>query len=166
MRLDFEVELPDAPGELSRVLQVVANHGGNIHSVVHRHELARDNRVPVAISIEVSNQDSLKLLDALARTHRILRVNRQGGPVSSSLLLVGHVFEADVRKLLDVVFEHGAEVNSIDSRIAGRANPSAVLVRLSAEDDTKLREAIDAFQMRAEAAKLVVYEQVRGDNGA
>lgn len=166
MRIEFEVELPDTPGELSRVLEVVARHGGNVLSVLHRHEAAVQGRVPVAVAIEVPEQAALPLLDAMARTHRLLRVNREGGPVRASVLLVGHVFEAGLAPLLDAVFEAGTEVSEVDARIAGRANPSAALVRLSAADAQRLESALAALRERAAAHNLSLIEQARGDADA
>lgn len=163
MRLDFEVELADAPGQLSRVLEVVAAHGGNVLSVVHRHERAERGAVPVDISIEIPQPQSLRLLDALARSHRLLRVNREGGPARVALLLVGHVFQANLRDLLDAAFEHRAEATAVDARIAGRANPSAVLVSLTADDETALRKGVAALRKKAQQAKVSVLEQVPED---
>lgn len=163
MRLEFEVELPDAPGELSRVLLTVANHGGNVQAVVHRHERAQDGRVPVVVTVEVAESDALRLLDALARHHRLLRVNREGGPARTAVLLVGHVFEADIRRLLDAAFERRADVDTVDARISGRANPSAVLVSLTADDPDSLRAAVGALRQEAQAAKLTIIEQVPGE---
>jgi len=165
MRFDFEVELPDAPGELSRLLQVVATHGGNVLSVLHRHERAVQGRVPVAITAEVPEAQALRLLDALARTHRILRVDREGGPARAAVVLVGHVFEADLRRLMDRVFANGASVGAVDARIAGRAEPSAVLLSLTADGADALRAAIGGLREDARAAQLTMIEQVAGEPG-
>lgn len=165
MKLDFEVELPDAPGELSRVLETVASHGANVLSVLHRHELEINGRVPVAISVDVPEPDAIRLLDSLARSHRLLRVGREGGPSRTALLLVGHVFEADIKKILDAAFENHAEVNRVDARIASKNVPSAVLLTLTAKDDASLRGAVAQLRSRAAAAKISVIEQVQGGDG-
>ncbi|MGQ0535232.1 MAG: hypothetical protein ACT4PT_04085 [Methanobacteriota archaeon] len=159
MRLEFEVELPDAPGELSKVLSAVAKYGGNILSVVHRHEAAVGGRVPVAISIDIPEEAALRVIDGLARTHRLLRVNREGGPVRTTILLVGHVFEAGLTPLLDAVFETGTEVSEVDARIAGRANPSAALLRLTAEDPGALERGVSMLREKAGAKGIQIFEQ-------
>jgi len=164
MRVEIEVELPDAPGELSRVLEIVASHGGNVQSVLHEHERAANGRVPVVITVEVDEGKALRLTDALARTHRLLRIGTEGGPSRSALMLVGHVFEADLRSLLDEVFVHGGELGTIDARVEGRTNPSAVLVTVSAPDDATLDQAVGALRRRADEADLMVIEQARGEH--
>ena len=166
MRLEFEVELPDAPGELSRVLETVAGRGGNVQAVIHRHELAHEGRVPVLLTVEVEEGQAITLLDALARKHRLLRVNREGGPASASLLLVGHVFEADLKELLDLGFDAGAEITSVDARVEGRANPSAVLVGLAAQDPAALDAACQQLAARAAEHDLLLIEQAEGDQDA
>lgn len=165
MRLEFEVELPDAPGELSRVLEVVARHGGNVQSVIHRHERATSGGVPVVFMVDVEEGAAIGLLDALARGNRLLRVNREGGPVRTSLLVVGHVFEADLKGLLELGFEAGAEVGSLDARINGRANPSAVLFTLSADDRVTLAGATERVRTHAREQGLTVIEEAGGESG-
>jgi ACT domain-containing protein len=160
--MDFEVEVPDAPGELSRVLQVVARFGGNVLSVVHRHEAASPTGVPVVLAVEIPEPAALKLADALARTHRILRLGREGGPVRAAVLVVGHVFEAGLTPLLDAVFETGTEVAEVDARIAGRANPSAVLIGLTATDAHALEQGLAAMRQRAAQDRLLLIEQAWG----
>lgn len=163
MNLEFEVELPDTPGQLSELLQMVATHGGNVVSILHRHERAAGGRVPVAVTVDIADKGALRLLDALARHHRLLRVSREGGPAQVSLLLVGHVFEADLRALLDTLFEHGADVGELDARLAGRSNPSAVLARVSADDERALRRAVDALRERAQKVSVSVFEELGGE---
>lgn len=165
MRMELEVELPDAPGQLSRVLEVVADHGGNVEGVVHRHEEEKDGRVPVLLQLEVEEQDALTLVDAVARDHRLLSIDRQGGPVRTAVLLIGHVFQADLTALLDEAFEEQASVDAVDARIDGRQAPSAVLIRLSADDPPSLQAAMDALRERARSDRLTVLEQVGGGSG-
>jgi len=165
MRMEFEVELPDAPGELGNVLARVAQFGGNVNSVVHRHETLTDGRVAVVFQVDIPEDGALRLVDALARTHRLLRVNREGGPVGSVVLLVGHVFESGLTDLLDAVFEADAEVVELDVRIAGRSNPSAVLVRLGAPDAGAMGRGLEALRQRAATQGLMLLEPVGGEAG-
>lgn len=163
MKMEFEVELTDRPGELSRLLNVVAQHGGNVFAVLHHHERAVEGRVPVACTVEVPEAQALRLIDALARSHRLLRVDRHGGPSRTAVLLTGHVFEADIRKLFDAIFEAGAEVEEMDARISGRANPSAVLAQLTAKDAGTLDRALEGLRSKAKAGRITVIEQVEGE---
>lgn len=163
MRLEFQVELPDAPGELSRVLNIVARFGGNVMSVIHRHERALEGKVPVDVAIEVPEPASLKLLDALAQSHRLLRVNRQGGPARSAVLLLGHVFESGLTPVMDAVFAAGGDVGQVDARISGRQNPSAVLLRVTADRPEVLAKCLAALQAKASEEGLGVITQAGGE---
>lgn len=163
MRLDLEVELPDRPGQLSGVLSTVADHGANVVSVLHLHERAQEGRVPVALTVEIPEAESLSLVDALSREHRVLSVDHEGGPQRARVLLVGHVFEADLRALLDPIFEAGADIAGVDARIEGRASPSAVLVSVAAERPSTLEAGLDALREQAEASNVDLFEEVRGE---
>lgn len=160
MRLDFELLLKDAPGELAPVLRAVADHGGNIQSIVHRHERAEGEHVPVLFTVEMQESDTLKLLDTLTRKHRLLRVNQEGGPAATTVLLTGHVFQARIDQLLDPLFDLGARVERIDARVAGRDQPSAVLVRLTAQEQAAMQVALEALRKRAKESGLTLMEAV------
>lgn len=163
MNLEFEVELSDTPGQLSDLLQLVAQHGGNVVSVLHRHERATAAGVPVAVAVDVPEGNAIRLLDALARRHRLLRVNREGGPSQTNFLLVGHVFEADLRTLFEALYSAGADVGEVDARLAGRAHPSAVLARASADDPAVLRKALENLRAKAEPLGLTLIEELEGE---
>lgn len=164
MRMDFEIQLRDAPGTLAPVLDKIAEFGGNIVSVVHRHEAAEDGHVPVDIAVEVPEDAALNLVSALTRTHRILRIDQEGGPEHTAVLMSGHVFQAHVEDLLEPVFAAGARVDRIDARVAGRDRPSAVWVDISADDAATLAGALDALQVATKAADIAVMSAVEEDD--
>lgn len=162
MKMEFEVELPDAPGQLQRVLSIIADHGGNVLSVLHRHEKEVDGRVPVLFIVEMEETDVVALLGDLTAKHRLLRVNREGGPSRAAVLLSGHVFEADLRGILEPVWEAGVTVGRIDARMSGHDRPSAVLVQLAADEPSTLAEGLAALRDGAGAAGLSVIETLEG----
>lgn len=131
--------------------------------MLHLHERASDGKVPVALTVEIPESESLTLVDTLSRQHRVLSVDHEGGPQSTRVLLVGHVFEADLRQLLDPIFEAGADIAGVDARIEGREDPSAVLVTVAAERPSTLQAGLTALQRTADEAGLNLLEEVRGD---
>ncbi len=163
MRLEFEVELPDAPGQLQRVLSVIANHGGNVTSVLHRHEKEVDGRLPVLFGIEIDESDFVTLMAEITAKHRLLRVNREGGPSRAAVLLSGHVFQANIQGLLEPVWQSGASVGRVDARINEHDSPSAVLVQLSADEKSALAAGLRALRAAANEAGLDVIETIGGD---
>ncbi len=162
MKVEFEVELPDAPGQLQRVLGIIADHGGNVLSVLHRHEKEAEGRVPVLFGIEIEESDFVALLSDVTAKHRLLRVNREGGPARAAVLLSGHVFEANIQGLLEPVWSAGATVGRIDARINDHDAPSAVLVQISADEADILRDGLGALREAAGAAGLDVIETIGG----
>lgn len=165
MRMDFELLLRDAPGTLAPVLDRIAEHGGNILSVVHRHEKAEDGEVPVEIAVDVPEDGALNLVAALTRSNRILSIDREGGPEHTAVLLSGHVFQANLETLLEPVFAAGAHIDRIDARVAGRDRPSAVWVDLSADDAKTLGAALVALRQATDAANIAVMSAVEEDDG-
>jgi ACT domain-containing protein len=165
MRIDFELLLRDAPGTLAPVLDRIAEHGGNILSVLHRHEAAEDGEVPVLIAVDVPEDAALTLVAALTRSNRILSIDREGGPEHTAVLLSGHVFQANLENLLEPVFAAGGRVERIDARIAGRDRPSAVWVDLSADDAKTLAAGLAALRNATEAAGIGVMTAVEEADG-
>lgn len=162
MKVEFEVELPDAPGQLQRVLGVIADHGGNVISVLHRHEKEVDGRLPVLFGIDIDEGDFVALLADVTAKHRLLRVNREGGPARAAVLLSGHVFEANIQALLHPVWSAGATVGRIDARINQEDAPSAVLVQLSADEPEPLQAGLEALRIAAKDAGLDIIETIGG----
>ncbi len=162
MKLEFEVELPDAPGQLQRVLTIIADHGGNVISVLHRHEKEVDGRLPVLFGIDIQETDFVGFLADLTAKHRLLRVNREGGPSRAAVLLSGHVFEANIQNLLEPVWESGTAIGRIDARINDHDAPSAVLVQLSADEPAALAAGLRALRAAAGEAGLDIIETIGG----
>ncbi|MGB0653087.1 MAG: ACT domain-containing protein [Thermoplasmatota archaeon] len=162
MRLEFEVELADAPGQLQRVLTVIADHGGNVLSVLHRHEKEVDGRLPVLFGLEIEESDFVALMADITAKHRLLRVNREGGPRRAAVLLSGHVFQANIQQLLEPVWASGATVGRVDARINRHDSPSAVLIQLSADETGALTAGLAALRTAAGEAGLEVIETIGG----
>lgn len=163
MRLEFELALLDAPGALAPVLQAIADHGGNIETIVHRHERADGDHVPVHVVVEIPEGNTLRLLDALTKKGRLLRVDTEGGPVGTTLLLSGPVFRADFDALFGRAWEEGAEVDSVDARVEGRDGPSAMIVKVSAGSRDVLDRAVRGLVESAAGTGIDCIEAVGGD---
>ncbi len=58
MRLELTVMLPDRPGELLKVLEVLAGEGGNVVSIVHEREKVVEGVVPVDLVVELPSTSS------------------------------------------------------------------------------------------------------------
>lgn len=160
MRLEVEAELRDVPGELTRVLDVVRDHGGNVHRVVHRRDEARGDRVPVEIALEIAPDAADRLVETLQDETRLLSSRGQALAHPFAFLLVGHVFEAGVRDVTDLLFERGCRVHAVEAAIRSRERPSAVLVDVSADDESTLEAALADVEGLAREHDLTVVREL------
>lgn len=166
MRLEVEAELRDVPGELTRVLDVIRDHGGNVLRVVHRRDEARGDRVPVEIAVEIASEAGDPLVEALRDETQLLSSRGQALAHPFAFLLVGHVFEAGVRGVTDLLFERGCHVHAVEAAIRGRDRPSAVLVDVSADDEDTLTSALAAVEDLAREHDLTVIRELPEEGGS
>lgn len=141
MKFDVRLELRDAPGQLEKVLATVARFGGNIRTVAHERDAAHGGQVPVRLVLDLPDEAEAKLLDALREEWVLLSVAGVDAHRRFAVLLLGHVFQADLRNLTDVVFACGAEVRSVQAEIRGQEEPSAVLIEAVAPTAALAAEA-------------------------
>ncbi len=146
MKMELEVELRDVPGQLSFVLDTVAEHGGNIESVIHKRGDARGEWVPVTVHLDIAPARSHRLVDALRQKVRVLEASgaTMGHPMA--LILVGHVFDNKVDDFLNLLSDEGCRVHRVQAETSARENPSAVFVDVTGDSDEKLRAAVHKLE--------------------
>ncbi|MHB8605902.1 MAG: ACT domain-containing protein [Thermoplasmatota archaeon] len=154
MKLDIQIELRDAPGQLQAALGVVARYGGNIQSVHHERGRQHGEWVPVRLRLECHDDAKKALLDALREEFRVVSVAGDEESIPFAFLLLGHVFQSQVADVTDAVFAAGAEVRGLRAEISGKESPSAVLVEIAARDAAALARAKDAVEALAKEKKL------------
>lgn len=148
MKLDIQLELKDAPGQLGSALAIVARYGGNIQGVQHLRASQKGEWVPVRLQLEIAEEAVEPLTHALREESRVLSVLGDVRSIPFAFLLLGHVFQSQLNDLTDAVFESGAEVRTVRAEISSRDKPSAVLVEIAAPS----HEAVTAA--RGRVAKL------------
>src|SRR5689334_4136663 len=110
MKLDILVELRDSPGQLSATLGTISRFGGNVNSVLHEHGKKHGDFVPVRVVLEIPEEGREPLVQALKAECRVLSVSGIEKTIPFAFLLLGHVFESQIRDITDAVFASGAEV--------------------------------------------------------
>jgi ACT domain-containing protein len=161
LRLDVLLELRDSPGQLSAALATISRFGGNVLSVLHEHGKRKGDFVPVRIVLEAPREGHAPLVKALEEQWRVLSVSGATTTLPFAFLLLGHVFESQVKDLTDAAFQCGAEVRRFTAEIASRDRPSAALVEIAAPD----RETLDATRARMRelaGAKGLTYVEALG----
>lgn len=137
----MRLELRDAPGQLEKVLATVARFGGNIRTVAHERDAAHSGVVPVRIVCDLPDASETRLLEALREEWVILSVSGVDSHRRFAVLLLGHVFQADIKALTDSVFACGAEVRALRAEIRGEEQPSAALIEAVAPTPALAAEA-------------------------
>ena len=140
MKLQLLLELHDSPGQLQAALSTISRYGGNIVSVLHEHGKRRGDWVPVRIILEAPREAHEPIVAGLRETSRVLSVEGAAKTLSFAFLLLGHVFESQVKDVTDAVFACGGEVRRLTAEIASRDQPSAALVEVAAPDRATLLE--------------------------
>lgn len=161
MKLDILIELRDSPGQLSAALATISRFGGNVMSVLHEHGKRKGDFVPVRVVLDAPKEGQAPLLKALGEQWRVLSISGATTTVPFAFLLLGHVFDSQVKDITDAAFQCGAEVRRFTAEIAARDQPSAALVEIAAPD----QEVLEATRTRVRdiaAAKGLVYVEALG----
>ncbi|HVL49733.1 MAG TPA: hypothetical protein VM889_14345 [Candidatus Thermoplasmatota archaeon] len=156
MKVEYLVELRDQPGQLGLVLGIVARFGANILSIVHERERARGDLVPVRLALDVEEPAVEPLTAALSAEVRVTTVSGRAAGTSHALLLVGHVFRAQLGDFTDALFTAGADVRHVRAEIEHKDKPSAVLIEFQSPSARVLADARERVEALARARGLVV----------
>lgn len=162
MRMEIEVELRDAPGQLSHVLDQLSRVGANVISVIHLREEARGDRVPVRIIFEILEEDALTVIQALKFKVRITKMERETLAKRSSFILIGHVFQRNIAEVTDAVFAARAEVLDVRAKLSGRERPSQVYFEITSDEDATLGAAMQAVAGIAKAKDFTMITALGG----
>lgn len=161
MKLQLLIELHDSPGQLQSALATVSRYGGNIQSVLHEHGRRKGDWVPVRLVLEAPKEAHEPIVAGLRATCRVLQVEGASTSLSFAFLLLGHVFESQVKDVTDAVFASGGEVRRFTAEIASRDEPSAALVEIGASDQDTLA-AVRARVGEVAKAKGLAYVEALG----
>lgn len=154
------LELVDEPGELLAALGPIAEHGGNLLSIVHeRGSLTPRGRIPVEIDLECPPERFEALVDALRESRvNVVRAGAERYGEELTLLLVGDLVDTDLSDTLSRL-ERRSGSSVMDLSLAatrGTEDVSSARLRLAVEAgraDEALRTARD---LAAEKDLLVV----------
>lgn len=156
MKMEIEVELVDAPGQLSFVLDQISRYGGNIVSIIHLREQARGNYVPVRIIFEVKEEDALELIQSLKFKVRITQIEREVLATRTAFILIGHVFQKNILEITDAVFRSKAQILEARAKFKGEEHPSQVYFEVTADADDALHAALRAVAEMAVRKELTM----------
>lgn len=160
--MKLEVELRDTPGELSRLLETVGRHGGNVEGVVHRRGDAHGEWVPVELNITIPHDVAERMVEELRDRVRVLTWEGRAASHPLAFLLVGHVFQANIAEVTDALFEAGCRVHEVQADIRDQDEVSAVYFDATARDEDARAMALERVGELAGAKDLVLVRDLGG----
>lgn len=159
------LELADEPGELLRVLEPIAEYGGNLLGVVHeRGDLTPRGRVPVRIDLECPPERFDDIVTALGVADvDVVQAGAERYEKRVSVVLVGHLIDTDFSETLSTIeaCEAASVVDVSLSAPQGTEEVSSARLRLAVEAGGS-EAAIGAVRAVAERKDLRVVEPLVG----
>ena len=145
VKVDVEIELPDKPGQLVKVLEAIAKFGGNITSVYHHRERKRGDAIPISVGFEIQEpKRTNNILSAIKKQgFTITRAEFEQKTFDSTVILIGHVFTTGITDTINQIMATKAVVKKVDARIKGVKNVSSVKLTLQANSKEVMKRAIE-----------------------
>jgi len=151
LNVEIEIELPDAPGQLIKLLEPIGKYGGNILNIFHIRDRIKDNQVPVICNFDISDVNNLnKIKQELQNMGiKIVRWTSDVGAFKGYVILIGHVFDSDINDTIDDVINidiKHIQIRKINAIIKDPDKPSSVKFLIQAETKELLMKAYNKLE--------------------
>lgn len=145
VKVAIDLELQDKPGQLVKALESIAKFGGNITSVYHHRERMKGEAVPISIGFEIKDPKRTNDIISTIKTQgfTILRTEFEQKTFNATVILIGHVFQANITDTIEQIMATKAIVQKVDARIKGMKNVSSVKFTLQANSAEVIQRAIE-----------------------
>jgi ACT domain-containing protein len=156
----LEIKLADKPGALSGVLDVIAKNSGNLFSISHIREKAKEGYVPVILKFAAEKETFTKIVGDIESKGIEITEKKIGGleetRVSSEFILIGHVIDTDIRDTIHSVCDGDVMVKSLDISLKSLKDPSSVFAELAAKNKDSLSAAMNKLSQIAKKKELLL----------
>jgi len=163
------LELLDEPGQLLRVLEPIAEYGGNLLGIVHeRGDLTPRGRVPVEIDLECPPERFDDIVDALRASEvNVVQAGAQHYEERLTVVLIGHLVDTDFSDTLSEIegCEAGSVVDVSLSAPQGTEQVSSARIRLAVEAG-RTDTAMSTVRSVADEKDLRVIPPLVGGDGS
>ena len=161
----LEIKLADRPGELSKVLDIIAKNKGNLFSVSHIREKKKEGSVPVVIQLEASPEGFSGIVKDL-ESHGIEITDKAIGGLEESQLtqefiLIGHVIDTDIKDTIYSICDKDVMVKSLDISLKSLKDPSSVFAEIGARNVKALEAAMRRLEALAKKKKLLLISGIQ-----
>jgi len=162
------LKLEDKPGELSKVLNIIARNNGNMFAVSHLREKKKEGSVPVVTQLQAEEKGFRGILADLEKSGiEILEktVGEKEEHLSTEFVLIGHVIDTDIKDTIYALSEKNAIITNLDIRIKGLKEPSSVFVEIAAKDEASLASTVGKLRAVCKAKDLLLIEKIANETG-
>lgn len=149
--IELNVNLPDQPGTLIRMLKPISDNAGNISTVLHMHEDKKGNRVPVMVRFDLPEDlrdEKLPIIikELKAQNIEVGEIKYLGVKLDSLVfIMIGHVFETDFVDTVKRLNTIGAYVRKIEALLTEIKDVSNVKFELEV-DHKDLKITLDELR--------------------
>ena len=157
--INLEVKIPDTPGSLIELIRPISQNGGNIYGILHFHDRKINNRIPVNISFELSEEIqevSLQNIKKELKEKNIQIENINYGIEKNliTIILTGHVFDTDVMDTIKRLASKNINVLELQAKFTELEEVSNVKLRIEFPEDMNKKELINELRKICEEKKL------------
>jgi len=164
MRIEFEIELRDMPGQLVKALEPISRHGGNILSVVHiRNSRKKGERIPVHVTMKLEEPLSLeKILKELEEKDILVsKINEIKKKEKIIVMVVGHVVDTDLRDTIDRLNDiKGVMVADLKLTMPHPEEETSALMTIETTGAEKTKRIIEALEKIAGKKALTLIKSL------
>ncbi len=156
----LEIKLADRPGELSKVLDIIAKNKGNLFSINHIREKAKQGAVPVIIQFQASRADFNAIVSDIEKEKIEITEKVIGGVEETGLeqefILIGHVIDTDIKDTIYGICDKDVMIKSLDISLKSLKDPSSVFAEISAKNAKALAASMAKLEAIAKKKKLLL----------
>lgn len=156
----IEIKLEDKPGALSQVLDIIAKNSGNLFSVNHLREKAKEGAVPVIIQFQATHSDFNAIVADLEKGGVEIDEKVIGGIEETGLvqefILIGHVIDTDIKDTIYSICDKDVMIKSLDISLKSLKDPSSVFAEIGAKNEKSLGIAMKKLEAIAQKKKLLL----------
>ena len=156
MIVTLEVELPDTPGQLMKIVDAISLRGGNFSGIYHLRDKKSEGFVPVVFEFEIETPENLKKIKSAIEIQeiKISRLESEVGIFSKTLVLIGHVYKNDIKDTLDRLMAKKALIRKVDSRLKSPDDVSSVKIDFQYEKQEHLKPIYTEIRKICQEKKL------------
>ena len=142
--IEIEVQIPDSPGALIKLIKPISENAGNIYTILHSHKDKIKGNIPVLVRFELITKDKSAALGKIKKElgslgFLILKTADVSSFHHMTAILSGHVFRHDFEKIVTRITKTGAKVHDVEVKITSPEDISNVkfLIEIPEEIEDK-----------------------------